>query len=151
MIYMKINNIIRGLLFIAMVSLSTVEAHAQNYNYVISSTFEPLSMEEMILSAKAEAYRQNVAKQRFEEYKAKAYECYNKQDYNGFITYSNYALDTGWYNSKLYYDRGAIFEHFHDYKNAKKEYKKALRKGYYPAQNALKQCKVNQKVWKKSH
>lgn len=108
-------------------------------------------MEEMILSAKAEAYKQKVAEQRFEEYQDKAYECYNKQDYSGFITYSNYALSTGWYNSKLYYDRGVVFEHFHDYKKAKKEYKKAMRKGYYSAKNALKQCKINQKYWKKSH
>ena len=76
---------------------------------------------------------------------------YNKGDYNGFIFYSDYALNTGWYNSKLYYDRGTAFERLHDYRKAKKEYKRALKKGYYPAQSALKQCKINQKNWKKSH
>ena len=63
-----------------------------------------------MMAARANAYRQEVMKQRFEEYQDKAYDCYNKGDFNGFIFYSDYALNTGWYNSKLYYDRGtAIF------------------------------------------
>ena len=34
---------------------------------------------------------------------------------------------------------------------AKKEYKRALKKGYYPAKAAYEQCKVHKKAWKKSH
>ncbi len=98
-------------------------SYAQNINYTIESTFQPLTMEEMMMAARANAYRQEVMKQRFEEYQDKAYACYNNRDFNGFIYYSDYALDTGWYNSKLYYDRGAAYEMLHEYRKAKKEYK----------------------------
>ena len=125
--------------------------YAQNTNYVIESTFQPFSMEEMMMAARANAYRQEVMKQRFEEYQDKAYKCYNKGDFNGFIYYSDYALKTGWFNSKLYFDRGAAYERLHNYRKAKKEYKLALKKGYYPAQSALEQCKNHQKTWNKSH
>lgn len=134
-----------------MATICVAISYAQNTNYVIESTFQPLSMEEMMMAARANAYRQQIMKERFEEYQDKAYNCYNKGDFNGFIYYSDYALNTGWYNSKLYYDRGAAFEKLHDYRKAKKEYKRALKKGYYPAQSALIQCKINQKNWKKSH
>ena len=53
-------------------------SYAQNINYTIESTFQPLSMEEMMMAAHANAYRQEVMKQRFEEYQDKAYNCYNK-------------------------------------------------------------------------
>ena len=134
-----------------MATICVAFSYAQNTNYVIESTFQPLSMEEMLMAARANAYRQQIMKERFEEYQDKAYNCYNKGDFNGFIYYSDYALNTGWYNSKLYYDRGAAFEKLHEYRKAKKEYKRALKKGYYPAQSALTQCKINQKNWKKSH
>jgi len=134
-----------------MATICVAFSYAQNTNYVIESTFQPLSMEEMMMAARANAYRQQIMKERFEEYQDKAYNCYNKGDFNGFIYYSDYALNTGWYNSKLYYDRGAAFEKLHEYRKAKKEYKRALKKGYYPAQSALTQCKINQKNWKKSH
>ena len=140
----------RRILFLLLVFWATV-SYAQNINYTIESTFQPLSMEEMMMAARANAYRQEVMKQRFEEYQDKAYNCYNKGDFNGFIFYSDYALNTGWYNSKLYYDRGAAFERLHDYRKAKKEYKNAIKKGYYPAQAAYEQCKLHQKEWKKSH
>jgi tetratricopeptide (TPR) repeat protein len=134
-----------------MATICVAFSYAQNTNYVIESTFQPLSMEEMMMAARANAYRQQIMKERFEDYQDKAYNCYNKGDFNGFIYYSDYALNTGWYNSKLYYDRGAAFEKLHEYRKAKKEYKRALKKGYYPAQSALTQCKINQKNWKKSH
>ena len=118
---------------------------------VVNSTFKPLSYEELIISAQAEAYRQQKMQERFDEYQDRAYNCYNKGDYNGFIYYSDYALKTGWYNSKRYYDRGAVFERLHEYGKAKKEYKRALKKGYYPAQSAYKLCKIRQKAWKKSN
>lgn len=108
-------------------------------------------MEELMIAAKAEAMEQERLQELFEQYKDQAYECYNRGDYAGFITYSNYALGTGWYNNKMYNDRGQVFERYHEYKAAKKEYKRAMKKGYYPAEYAYKQCKVNEKMWKKSH
>lgn len=118
---------------------------------VINSQFKPLSYEELMLHAQAEAYRQQERKERFDEYQDRAYNCYNRGDYNGFIYYSDYALKTGWYNSKLYYDRGAAYKRLHEYGKAKKEYKRAIKKGYHPAQSAYEQCKIHQKAWKKAN
>jgi hypothetical protein len=42
---------------------------------------------------------------------------------------------------KFYYDRGKVFQSFGDYKNAKREFKKAKRKGYYQASQALEDLK----------
>lgn len=124
---------------------------AQKLNYVSQSYYQPMSIGEMMLKAQAEVYWQQVMQQKFEKYQEIAYDCFNKGNYYGFINYSSYALETGWYSSKLYYDRGVAFEYFHDYRKAKKEYKRAIKSGYYPAQTALEQCKIHQKEWNKSH
>ena len=134
-----------------LIVLVTSLSYAQNINIVNGSVYQPLSMEELMMAARANAYRREMAKQRFEEYKEKAYTYYNRGDYSGFIYYSNIALNTGWYNDKMYYDRGVAFEMLHEYSKAKKEYKRAIKKGYYPAQSAYEQCKFHQKTWKKSN
>ena len=135
-------------LLLPIVFLATI-SYAQNYT--IESTFQPLAMEEMVVAARAKAYHQQIMRQRFEEYREEAYARYNRRDYNGFLLYSYYALGTGWYDSKMYYDRGAVYEMMHEYSKAKKEYKRAMKKGYYPAKAAYEQCKVNHKAWKKTH
>lgn len=135
------------LYFVFVASIS----NAQNRNYVIESTFQPLSMDEMMMAARAKAYHQERMKERFEEYLDKAYDHYNNGFYKAFIYYTDFALKTGWYSSKLYYDRGQAFEMLHDYRNAKKEYKRAIKKGYYPALSAYDECKLHQKEWKKLH
>lgn len=135
--------------------------NAQNYEYVIDSSFKPMTFEEMLLpyllySQNAEriqqiqAQRRKAEEQRFDEYKEKAYECYNDNDYSGFIYYSAVALETGWYTDKMYYDRGVAFEELHDYKQAKKQYKIALGYGFYPALLALQHVKAHKKEWKQS-
>lgn len=136
-------------------------SYAQNNPFVVSDSYQPMTMEEMMLpvmlySQNAERIQQiqeqrrRAAEQRFNEYKGKAYECYNRSDYSGFIYYSAIALETGWYNNKMYYDRGVAFEALHDYKQARKEYKTAINYGYYPAVDAYNQVKVHKKEWKKS-
>ena len=111
----------------------------------LNCKFEPLSYEELILVARAEAARDAYNKRKFQEYQEEAYERYNKQDWYGFITYSNYALSTGWYNAQLYYYRGVVFEKLNEFKKAKKEYKKAKKKGYAYAEVALVALKSRQK------
>lgn len=107
----------------------------------ILSRFQPLSYEEILLSAQAQAIDNAYRQRKFEEYQDEAYRALNRGDRSGFLTYSSYALNTGWYNAKLYYDRGQAFQYFGDYKNAKKEYKKAKKKGYYLANIALEELK----------
>ena len=127
----------------------TLVATTGKAQLVINSQFKPLSYEQLMLHAQAEAYREQEAKERFDQYQERAYGCYRRGDYKGFIYYSDYALKTGWYNSELYYDRGVAFEHLHEYGKAKKEYKRAIKKGFYPAVSAYEQCKIHQKAWKK--
>lgn len=103
-------------------------------NYVIGSSYEPLSADVMMAAARAGANR-------FAEYSKKAYAALRKGDKAGFITYTNYALSTDFYNAKMYYDRGNVFRDLGDYKQAKKEYKKAKKHGYYQANQALDELK----------
>ena len=125
------------LLFILVCNLS---AKAQ---LVIDSKYTPLSFETILLAAQAQAIKDQENKDYFNEMQEKAYEYYNKGDYRGFIYYSDRALSAGWHTSKLYYDRGKAYEILHNNKAARKEYKKALKNGYYLAQYALDNCKKN--------
>ena len=118
------------------------------HGVVINSQYKPLTPYELELYARAVAAERAYNEQQFQIYKEKAYERLYVRDYSGFIYYSDYALSFGWYNDKMYYDRGIAYEHLHDYKKAKKEYRKAIKVGYYPAQQALEQCKENEKKWK---
>lgn len=150
----------RLLLLLTVVLMSTI-SYAQNNPYVVGNSYQPMTMEEMMVPfmlysqnseriQQIQEQRRQAAKQRFTEYKGKAYDCYNRNDYSGFIYYSAIALETGWYNDKMYYDRGVAFEALHDYKQAKKEYKMAINYGYYPAVEAYSQVKAHKKAWKKS-
>ena len=116
---------------------------------VIDSKFKPFSYEELMMQAQAEAAYNAQMKQRFQQYQDEAYRRYNKQDCYGFLTYSNYALETGWYNSQLYYDRGVVYERLNNFKQAKKEYKKAKKNGYADAERALEACKQHEKEYKR--
>jgi hypothetical protein len=123
---------------------------AQGGYVTITPEYKPLTQQELELYARAEYARQIHKKEQFEKYKELAYERLQVLDYNGFIYYSDYALSFGWYNDKMYYDRGQAYEKLHEYRKAKKEYKKAIKNGYYPAKQALEQCKENHKRWKKN-
>lgn len=116
---------------------------------VIESKFKPFSYEELMMQAQAKAAYDARMEQLFNQYQDEAYRRYNNQDLYGFLTYSNYALETGWYNSKLYYDRGVVFERLNNFKQAKKEYKKAKKKGYAYAERALEACKQHEKEYKR--
>ncbi len=119
-----------------------------SFNLVINSRFRPLSYEELYVSAMMKAEYERQQKERFEYYKQKAYEYYNRQYWYSFLTYSKYALDCGWYTAKLYYDRGVAYEKICDFKHAKKEYKKAKKKGYVYAEAALQSLKITEKEYK---
>lgn len=116
---------------------------------VIDSKFKPFSYEELMMQAQAKAAYDAPMEQLFDQYQDEAYRRYNNQDLYGFLTYSNYALQTGWYTAKLYYDRGVVYERFNDFKNAKREYKKAKKKGYAYAEYALQSLKYKEKEYKR--
>lgn len=138
-------------LFLVWMVLVSFFSNAQNYNITVNSQFKPMSMDEAMMYARAQAIHDQRMQQLFDEYQKKAYNYYYKADYNNFIYYSNLALNTGWCSGKLYYDRGVVYEKFHEYRLAKKEYKKAIDQGYYSAEAAYWECKKHHKEWKKSH
>lgn len=119
-----------------------------SFKYVCTAEFRPLSYEELYMSAMAKAAYEREMKELYELNRQKAYECYSLGDWNGFLTYSKYALDCGWYNAKLYYDRGVVYEKLCDFKHAKKEYKKAKKKGYAYAEGALQSLKITERKYK---
>jgi tetratricopeptide (TPR) repeat protein len=137
--------------YLILLALAAVTVTGAAQSLVISSRYRPLSVEEMVLQVQAETYYQQKMKERFEEYQDKAYIYYNKGDYKNFITYSDYALQTGWYTGKLYYDRGYAYECLREYRKAKKEYKRAIKKEYSPAQYAYEQCKIHHKACKEAN
>jgi hypothetical protein len=57
----------------------------------------------------------------------------------------NSALNTGFYNGKLYYFRALAYESLGDYKNAKKDYKVAKKNGIFEANAALERVKQKMK------
>lgn len=151
----------KKLIILLLCIMASTGSYAQKYNFVSDYTYKPYSFEEMILPfmlyaqnsermRQIQEQREKEAEQRFDEYTAKAYECFNAKDYQGFIYYSSIALDTGWYRTEMYYHRGIAFEELHDYKQAKKQYKIALSYGYLPAKSALEFVKEHKKEWKRS-
>lgn len=82
--------------------LLIIGCHSLDAQIIINSRFKPLSYEEILLSAQAQAIDNAYRQRKFEEYQDEAYRALNRGDRNGFLTYSSYALNTGWYNAKLY-------------------------------------------------
>nr|DAJ98352.1 MAG TPA: Glutamyl-tRNA reductase 1 [Crassvirales sp.] len=121
----------RFILFVFLVNAITL---SYGQNYTVESSYQPLSTEEMIVSARANVNR-------FQKYQDKADVCFKKGDYEGYIYYSDFALKCGYYTAKMYYNRGIAYEKLHNYSKAKKSFKKALKKGYYPAKEALTKFK----------
>ena len=85
----------------------------------------------------------------WEQYSDLAYENYNDRQWNRVISSVNLALETGFYNSDMYYMRGYAYEQLGYYKLAKKDYRKAKKYGNYQAESALDALKERMKKLKK--
>lgn len=70
-----------------------------------------------------------------------------KLDYT--IYYVDKALDTGYYNSDIYYLKGCAYEGLGNLRKAKSQYRKAKRKGSNLAKWALERLKKEAKERKK--
>ncbi len=137
---MKNLEIIKRTLLICSFSIFASVLNAQNY--VINSYFTPMSTEMMISRAR---YQLN----QFNEYRDLAYEALANGYKYLFIKYTDEALSTDYYIPQMYYDRGVVFQELGDYKQAKKNYKKAIKVGYYKAEKALAELKEQRKMNKK--
>lgn len=81
----------------------------------------------------------------FEDYVSDAYDFFNQGDYYNCLHSSSLALETGYYTPHLFYIRGLAFERIGNYREAKKMYRKAKRKGFAPAKTALEALKQSKK------
>ena len=82
----------------------------------------------------------------WEKYSDQAYDAFDNKKWNDVIDNVNAALNTGYYNSDMYYMRGYAYEQFGCYRNAKWDYKKAKKYGNDYAESALKSlkgCSIN--------
>ena len=110
--------------------MGTTYARAQSYFSQSKSIFRPLTLEE--ISMVPDARRKAEDRKMFEENCVYAYKALERKELQGFIMYSNNALEnsSGWYSPKLYYDRGCVFEALGKYESAEQELYKAWKLGY---------------------
>lgn len=106
-----------------------------SYSYV--NTYVPMSHEELMLRAAAKVLREKQAKEDFEHYSQAAYDYLKKNQVGYFINYAHAALETGYYNSQLYYNLGISYFLLGQKGKGKKFLKKASKKGFYSANQAL--------------
>lgn len=85
----------------------------------------------------------------WEQYSDLAYEAYNNRQWHSVINYVYQALETGFYNSDMYYIRGYAYEQLGEFRLAKKNYRKAKKYGNYRAELALDELKEKIKKKKK--
>jgi hypothetical protein len=137
-------------LIILMILPTLVHAQISRYDRAVVAQYTPLTPEQAMLiglaKARAAEERDRINKANFEFYQNLAYQSINNGDKSAFIYYSDKALATGWYNSKLYYDRGLVYYYdLGEKRKGKKELKKAAKYGYYQAYAALQKMKNSKK------
>ena len=135
---------VKMLLIFGLITISyTINAQINRYNQPAGATYKPLTREEIMLVAQANAIRAEAERkaaiereQAFKYYQELAYQSLNKGNKREFITFSNTAISYGWYSSTLYYDRGIAYRDLGYKQYAKKELKKAKKYGY-PISNKI--------------
>ena len=81
----------------------------------------------------------------FMYYYDKAVNAYNGQQWNNVIYYAKKAFETDYEDGQLYFMRGVAYERQGYVKEAKKDYKTALKQGYREAQKALEYLEAKRK------
>ena len=96
------------------------------------------------------AYAETAARRSayFEQYSGLAAKAYNERNWHDAIKYANSALSL-FENGQQYYIRGYGYESLGYLKEAKKDYKKAKKLGYYDAVQALESLNEKIKAQKK--
>jgi hypothetical protein len=115
---------------------------AKSYSQAIQ--FNPYigrSREDIIIQGYVNARNNEIKREQFDRFMKNAELEFNRGNYSGFITATNYALQTGYSFPELYYYRGIAYENLRDFKQSKSNYKLAKKKGVYEANNALKNLK----------
>lgn len=112
----------------------------------IINTYVPMSREYMILKAAAMALEKKQKEENFERYTNIAYNYLKKNQIVYFVSYAQAALETGYYNSKLYYNLGVAYCLLDKKRKGKKFLRKALKKNFSEAYRALYAIKRKEKL-----
>lgn len=141
----------KKMITMVLLCMMTVSAKAQVYAYdsympmPVRDLYDPQVMSMALahaeMAARVEAKRQEM----FEIYANKAIEAYNNDQWRDAVYYANGAFETTYYNADLYFVRGNAYEHLGDFRQAKKDYKKAKKYGNSDAAYALEALKARMK------
>lgn len=118
-------------------------------NAAFMNTYVPRSYDEMLFTAAAEILKEKQAQEDFEKYSVTAYEYLRKNQISSFVNYANLALNTGYYNSKLYYNLGISYYLLGEKRKGKKFLKKASKSGFVSAPYALSAIKKKEVITNK--
>lgn len=134
---------------VALMCTMALNCKAQVYGYDEALRLPTVDLyDDALMGMELRAARETAArrKQAFEHYGDQAYDAYLNKRWVDVINNVNSALNTGYYNGKLYYFRGFAYESLGYYKNAKKDYKVAKKKGVFEANAALERVKQKRKA-----
>lgn len=132
----------------AIFGLIVISTNAQIYR---DDEYVPLPTADLYDSGMMSMYMSSLAqtavqrKHEFEQYMNWAYQAYCNAQWADVVTCINYALSTNYWNSDAYYYRGRAYENMGYYSSAKKDYKRAKRKGNRYAAGALESLKDRMK------
>lgn len=138
----------KKMMILALMCLMAINGKAQVYSYDQTGRlptvdlYDDAMMEMALRAARETAPRRQRA---FEYYGDQAYDAYCNKKWVDVINNVNSALNTGFYNGKLYYFRAFAYESLGYYKNAKKDYKVAKKNGIFEANAALERVKQKMK------
>ena len=145
----------KKILMMAVMCLMAASSHAQVYGgdtwvqFPTRDLYDSQTMSMALQHAEMAARVRARKEAMWEQYSDQAYENYNNRQWNRVISYVDLALETGFYNSDVYYMRGYAYEQLGYFKQAKKDYRKAKKYGSYRAELALDELKEKIKKKKK--
>lgn len=128
-----------------------VFAVAQNrYDTPASATFNntyvPMSYNDMLLNAAAMVWKEKQDQEKFERYTQSAYMYLKEKKIDLFLSYAHAALNTGYYNSSLYYNMGISYYLLKKKYKGKKYLKKASKEGLDQAKYVLNAIKRKEEI-----
>jgi len=138
----------KKMMILALMCLMTISGKAQVFSYdqagILPSVdlYDDAMMEMALRAARETAPRRQ---RLFEYYGDLAYDAYCNKKWVDVINNVNSALNTGFYNGRLYFFRAFAYESLGYYKNAKKDYKVAKKNGIFEANAALERVKQKMK------
>ena len=136
---------------LVLLCLMSINSQAQVYAYDSSLKMPTRDLYDTeVMNMTLRAYAETAARRSayFKQYSRMAAEAYNEENWYDAIKYANSALSL-FENGQQYYIRGYGYESLGYLKEAKKDYKRAKKLGYYDAVQALESLNEKIKAQKK--